>query len=892
VKKHILLCIIILAASTFAAHAATKISARSGGFNRASTWTDNLVPEPGDDIIIQAGHGVSGSGVVGNLTVRGSLTNMYPGFTVNGDLRVENGAYIDSLSGYMFFNGANCTNDGTISVTIYFNGDEVQSISGAGIWNANGGEFNGGTKMLADVRMIKGTWTVNSRVIVGSRWQMTNGKIAKSADGIIEGAGRIEFEGAGYFSSNESTGNLWSAPVVINSGTRGASGSSGISAPVLVKSGTTLSALINVTLNLKDDVIIENGAKVSGQAIQFSGTNITNNGEVFPVTVEFKRDGDQAIAGGGAWRGSNNIFIRGSGTKSLLNSITTNVGTVSVESALNVNEHTLTVNAGTFAKPATGKITGTGKIASTGNGYLNSNETTGNLWLAPLEIATGTRTANSTSSFSAPVTVKSGAVLSTVLNVTIHAREALTLEAGGSITGANLELYNGDFVNNGAVKTVTTYFNGTNTLSGTTGSFGGNGTYIESGASVTLVGVQQFVNLTVRTGGTFDITNSRIKISGVLSVAGTLTTIGSTIEFNGTTAEQSIPRSIDYYNLTINNSREVNLGGSETVQNILLLERGIFNIATNRLTIGSCGQIVYVNGVLSGTPIYPPCVSIAFVGDTPRNGVSLPPSVNTLRVQNSQPVVLNQNLTVTERLELYSDLATGNFILTMPAEAVSGGTADVVGNVRRTGIVNETAYSFGNPYNTIRFDGGTPPTEATVNLTKNAPADFPEAIARTYGISSVGGVNYAATLRLHYLDSELNANSEYAMQFFNSDGNWTTVTAASRSAEENWLEVSGVSSFSSWTMGDLAPNFARTTAAIGGRITTFESKEESEVFVDLTDSKGTTRRAQTNSSGDYRFDDIPVGETYILNVRAKNYQFVPRVVYLTQAIENLNFTAE
>lgn len=890
-KKNILFCIIILAATTFAAHAATKISARSGGFGLASTWTDNLPPMPGDNIIIQAGHGVSGSAVVGDLTVYGSYTVMNPGLTVNGNLRVENGGIINSLSHYMYFNGANCTNDGTISASTYFNGDEIQTISGAGLWNANGGEFNGGTKMLADVQMIKGSWGVNSRVVIASRWLMTTGKIIKSATGIIEGAGRIEFEGIGYFSSNETNGNLWSVPVVINSGTRGASNSSSISAPVLVKSGTTLSALINMTLNLKDDVIIENGAKVSGQTIQFSGTNITNNGEVFPTVVEFNRDGDQAIAGGGAWRNSNYIYFRGSGTKSLLNSITTNVGTVSVESALNINEHTLTVNAGNLTKPATGKIIGTGKIVSTGNGNMYSHETTGNLWLAPLEIATGTRSANSTSSFSAPITVKSGAVLSTHLRVTIHARDALTVETGASITGETLEVYDGDFVNNGLVTPVRTYFNGTNTLSGTTGSFG-NTTYIESGASVTLVGIQQFKNLTVQSGGTFDIRNSKIKISGVLSVPGTVTTIGSTIEFNSTTAEQSVPTSIDYYNLIINNSREVNLGSAETVQNILRLERGIFNIATNRLTIGNCGQIVYVNGSLSGTPIYPPCVNIAFVGDTPRNGVSLPPSVNTLYVQNSQPVVLNQNLTVIERLELFSDLTTGNFILTMPAEAVSSGTADVVGNVRRTGIVNETAYSYGNPHNFIRFDSGTPPTEVTVNLAKTTPADFPEAIARTYSISSVGGVNYAATLRLHYLDSELNANSEYAMQFFNSNGIWTAVTATTRNTEENWLEVGGVNSFSPWTMGDIAPDAVLTKTTIGGRVTTFESEDASKVFVDLTDANGKTRTTQTNSLGEYRFDDVPIGETYVFNVRAKGYQFVPRVVYVTQTIKNLNFTAE
>jgi hypothetical protein len=158
---------------------------------------------------------------------------------------------------------------------------------------------------------------------------------------------------------------------------------------------------------------------------------------------------------------------------------------------------------------------------------------------------------------------------------------------------------------------------------------------------------------------------------------------------------------------------------------------------------------------------------------------------------------------VTHALGIFSDLETGDFTLTMPAEAVSVGTADVVGNVRRTGILNETAYSFGNPHNTIRFDTGVAPTEVSVELTKSAPADLTRAVSRTYNISPVGGVNYSATLRLRYDDAELNGNDESMLHFFHSNGTWMPVVASSRDEENNWLEATGVTSFSPWTMAEL-----------------------------------------------------------------------------------------
>ena len=62
----------------------------------------------------------------------------------------------------------------------------------------------------------------------------------------------------------------------------------------------------------------------------------------------------------------------------------------------------------------------------------------------------------------------------------------------------------------------------------------------------------------------------------------------------------------------------------------------------------------------------------------------------------------------------------------MPASGTSAGTADVIGNVKRTGFSISTPLSFGNPFNSIRFDPATVtlPTDVTVNLVKSAPANY------------------------------------------------------------------------------------------------------------------------------------------------------------------------
>ena len=157
---------------------------------------------------------------------------------------------------------------------------------------------------------------------------------------------------------------------------------------------------------------------------------------------------------------------------------------------------------------------------------------------------------------------------------------------------------------------------------------------------------------------------------------------------------------------------------------------------------------------------------------------------------------LTASTTVNGTLALTSgDLITGANTVTQPATTPisSTGTGDVVGTVIRSGtFVSGTAYTFGNPSNQIARTGGTSPTSISVKLVKSVPAAKANAVTRTYTVTPTGGSGYTATVRLHYLDAELNGNLESALELWHLSGTWTSQGQDSRDATANWVEKTGV----------------------------------------------------------------------------------------------------
>lgn len=95
-----------------------------------------------------------------------------------------------------------------------------------------------------------------------------------------------------------------------------------------------------------------------------------------------------------------------------------------------------------------------------------------------------------------------------------------------------------------------------------------------------------------------------------------------------------------------------------------------------------------------------------------------------------------------------------------------------------------------------------------------------------------------------------------------------------------------------WTFTPLAPTAANV--AVGGRILTADGRGIRNVFISLTQIRtGAVRAAISSSFGNYRFDDLPVGESYLLTVRAKSYQFDPdtRLITLLDEMTDQDFIA-
>ena len=61
----------------------------------------------------------------------------------------------------------------------------------------------------------------------------------------------------------------------------------------------------------------------------------------------------------------------------------------------------------------------------------------------------------------------------------------------------------------------------------------------------------------------------------------------------------------------------------------------------------------------------------------------------------------------------------------------------------------------------------------------------------------------------------------------------------------------------------------------------------------ITDSQGTPRTAKTHSFGYSRFDDLPVGQNYVLSVSSRRYAFddPQRVINLSESIADVDFVA-
>lgn len=107
-------------------------------------------------------------------------------------------------------------------------------------------------------------------------------------------------------------------------------------------------------------------------------------------------------------------------------------------------------------------------------------------------------------------------------------------------------------------------------------------------------------------------------------------------------------------------------------------------------------------------------------------------------------------------------------------------------------------------------------------------------------------------------------------------------TITERSSNNGFLISSGF-----W-QSEFVPTAA--SVSISGRILTTDGRGLRNAVISLTDHFGATRTTLSSSFGYYRFDDIEAGQTVILTVRSKLYQFAPQVVSVSDNITGLDLT--
>lgn len=103
-------------------------------------------------------------------------------------------------------------------------------------------------------------------------------------------------------------------------------------------------------------------------------------------------------------------------------------------------------------------------------------------------------------------------------------------------------------------------------------------------------------------------------------------------------------------------------------------------------------------------------------------------------------------------------------------------------------------------------------------------------------------------------------------------------------------DTDGMAGVKAYTMMILQPTAAEVSVA--GRVLTAQGNGLTNARVYLTSEAGNVRTALTGPFGYYRFDNVGVGEIYIVTVSSKRYQFSSRLLSLVDAVEDLDLTAD
>ena len=769
----------------------------------------------------------------GDYTGTGTLTFSATGYMYIGGNYTSTGAFTRSTS-TVIFDG---TGNQTVKATTYYNLVINKTSGTANLAGAT--TIRGGTLNVAQGTLNIGGNTLDARnnVIVNGIISGTGSITLSTNTATIDGTGQITNTGTITISANKtflSTANLTIAGqitinngiTVTNNGTVTSTSANGIvgggaTATWINAGGSTLNIagplLATGTLNASanPNTVNYNGTTVAqtvkattyynlvitkGTQTATLGGNITVNGDLTIAsgtlacsTYSMTLNGNFANAGtfngntGLVTMAGTNATISGAGTFNFYTLSVTGSGvTVAANSTLTIADNLSTSGAGTFTHTAGG----TGIITMSGTAKTISGD---NIQLDDLTV-TGSVTMNNSMAMTGNLNVSGSFTGATGTTLTMSGNGS-TISGSGTITLSSLSVINN--------VTATTSVQINQNLSGGTIT-ATSGTFTFNGNPSQLSGTANLYDVTVSSGAALRLmTNAQLGIANIFTLTGALDAVNggtpNTVVYNGTGAQTVL--SATYHNLTLSNGNTKTANGVLTINGNLLINTGTtFSAGTYTHTIQ--GNITNNGAFTPGTST----VQMTGSNDATINGTSAT-TFNVLTINKSNTtntITLGTNVTAGMVNMTSGNINTGSNSITITNTRTGNGY--IIGTITRThSYFAGIAYAFESPYNTVTFSTVGTVSSITITVTIGAVGDFPfgGSINRQYNIS-VTGSGYTATLRLHYLDEELNGNNEASMQLWRYNGTtWNVSGKTGNNETDNWVEQSGLTNITNrWTISD------------------------------------------------------------------------------------------
>ncbi len=120
----------------------------------------------------------------------------------------------------------------------------------------------------------------------------------------------------------------------------------------------------------------------------------------------------------------------------------------------------------------------------------------------------------------------------------------------------------------------------------------------------------------------------------------------------------------------------------------------------------------------------------------------------------------------------------------------------------------------------------------------------------------------------------------------NPDNNilYLRIITANAAGNDEWIGIDDIN------VGCFAP--LNATSSVSGRVAMPDGRAVKGAIVTMTDEYGQIRTARTGAFGYYSFNNIDIGGIVVLNVASKRFNFEPRVLSVTDNIENIDFEGQ